>query len=251
MYKHLLVATDGSKLSMKAVAHAIGLAQALGAKVTAFYAAPDYPLPMYADGVVYEPVSKKEYTTLMAKEAQKVLDAVASKAGAAGVECATVHAIAAAPWEANIYSWIVAANESTIKSEPDLIVRILRGMAKASDFTATEPKAAAQVWREAYPDSINAQLDRRKGFENDVRSIKAQLYDMGLELDSVPKPPARVWGGQSEANWSFLQDYLQRTGQITKTDKPATFFTDELTARANTYDKRAIGAQAKAYKTEF
>ena len=52
MYKNLLVATDGSKLSDKAVAHAIGLAQAVGASLTAFYAAPDYPMPAYADGVV-------------------------------------------------------------------------------------------------------------------------------------------------------------------------------------------------------
>ena len=100
MYKNLLVATDGSKLSTKAVVHAIGLAKPLGAKITAFYAAPDYPLPMYADGVVYEPVSKKEYAAMMAKEATKVLDAVAAKAKAAGVDCTTVHMIAPAPWEA-------------------------------------------------------------------------------------------------------------------------------------------------------
>jgi nucleotide-binding universal stress UspA family protein len=100
MYKHILVSTDGSKLSNKAVEHATGLAKDLGAKLTAFYASPDYPLPMYADGVVYEPVSKKEYTELAAKEAAKVLDAVVKKATSAGVECGTVHAIAAAPWEA-------------------------------------------------------------------------------------------------------------------------------------------------------
>ena len=47
----LLVATDGSKLSDKAVAHAIALAQAIKATLTAFYAAPDYPMPAYADGV--------------------------------------------------------------------------------------------------------------------------------------------------------------------------------------------------------
>ena len=51
MYKQILVATDGSKLSAKAIAQAIDLAQALGAKLTAFYASPDYPLPAYADGV--------------------------------------------------------------------------------------------------------------------------------------------------------------------------------------------------------
>jgi nucleotide-binding universal stress UspA family protein len=100
MYKSLLVATDGSKLSEKAVAHAIGLAQAVGASLTAFYAAPDYPMPAYADGVVYEPVSRKEYAKLAAEDAQKILDATATKAEAAGVTCKTAYAIASAPWEA-------------------------------------------------------------------------------------------------------------------------------------------------------
>ena len=100
MYKNLLVATDGSKLSDKAVTHAIGLAQAVGAKLTAFYAAPDYPLPAYADGVVYEPVSRKEYAKLAATDAEKILAGATAKASAAGVTAATAYTIAAAPWEA-------------------------------------------------------------------------------------------------------------------------------------------------------
>ncbi len=100
MYKNLLVATDGSKLSEKALAHAIGLAQAVGAKLTAFYAAPDYPMPAYADGVVYEPVTRREYAKLAAEDAQKILDAAASKATAAGIDCKTAYSIAPAPWEA-------------------------------------------------------------------------------------------------------------------------------------------------------
>jgi nucleotide-binding universal stress UspA family protein len=100
MYKNLLVATDGSKLSSKAVAHAIGLAKAVAAKLTAFYAAPDYPMPAYADGVVYEPVSRKEYAKLAAEDAEKILKAVAAKAAAEGVVCTTTYSIAASPWEA-------------------------------------------------------------------------------------------------------------------------------------------------------
>ena len=100
MYTHLMVPTDGSKLSDKAVANAIGLAQALKAKLTAFYSSADYPMPVYAEGVVFEPVSKREYTRKAKEEAQKILDRVAAKAAAAGVDCATAHAIAASPWEA-------------------------------------------------------------------------------------------------------------------------------------------------------
>lgn len=100
MYSHLLVPTDGSKLSDKAVAHAISLAQALHARVSFFYAAPDYPMPAFADGVVFEPVSKKEYAQLARKEGDQILDRATTKAAAAGVECARVQTIAASPWEA-------------------------------------------------------------------------------------------------------------------------------------------------------
>ena len=100
MYKNLLIANDGSKLSEKALAHGISLAQTVGSAVTVFYAAPDYPMPAYADGVVYEPVTRKEYAKLAAADAQKILGTAATKAEAAGVECNTAYAIAAAPWEA-------------------------------------------------------------------------------------------------------------------------------------------------------
>src|SRR3981081_2836556 len=100
MYRNILVATDGSRLSAKAITHAIALARALRAKLTAFYASPDYPLPAYADGVAYEPVSRKEYAALCKKEADKILDAVALKAEAAGLDFTPVQAISSSPWEA-------------------------------------------------------------------------------------------------------------------------------------------------------
>ncbi len=100
MYRNILVATDGSRLSAKAVAHAIALARALRAKLTAFYASPDYPLPAYADGVMYDPVSPTEYAALCKKEADRILGAVGAKAKAAGVRFIAAQAIAAAPWEA-------------------------------------------------------------------------------------------------------------------------------------------------------
>ena len=85
MYKNILVATDGSRLSAKAVAHALALAKSVGAKLTGFYASAEYPMPAYADGVVYEPVSRKEYAAMCKKEAEKILDVIATRARAAGV----------------------------------------------------------------------------------------------------------------------------------------------------------------------
>jgi nucleotide-binding universal stress UspA family protein len=100
MYAQLLVPIDGSKLSEKAVAHAVALAQRIGAKITLFYASPDYPMPAYADGIVYEPITKREYAKMAQEEAVKVLDDAMKKATSAGVECTQMHVIAPAPWEA-------------------------------------------------------------------------------------------------------------------------------------------------------
>ena len=100
MYQHLLVATDGSKLSDKAVAHAIALAQAVGAGLTAFYASPGYPTPVYGEGSYVVPMPRKEYTALCAKQAENILKPVSIKADAAGIDFKSVHAIAETPWEA-------------------------------------------------------------------------------------------------------------------------------------------------------
>lgn len=100
MYTHILVCTDGSELSGKAVRHAIGLARALGAKLTAFYASPEYPTPIVSEGIVLEPISLAEYEARAKEQAKAILEPVVAQARAAGVDCDTAHSIASSPWEA-------------------------------------------------------------------------------------------------------------------------------------------------------
>jgi nucleotide-binding universal stress UspA family protein len=102
MYKHLLVPTDGSKLSDKAVAQGITLAKALGASVTFLHTTPGMPTPIYAEGVSVGMVSRKEYNQRTKAEAMKVLDKVAAKAKAAGVDSKVAHVTSDAPWESII-----------------------------------------------------------------------------------------------------------------------------------------------------
>ena len=91
MYKHILVPTDGSALSDKAVAAAIALAQLLGARVTAFHAMEPFPLQgayaAEASGVAE--LQPEIFAERSEEYAKRVLDAVASAAAAAKVQCAT------------------------------------------------------------------------------------------------------------------------------------------------------------------
>ena len=98
MYKHILVPTDGSELSDKAVAAAINLAQLLGARITAFHALEPYPLQgAYAADVEFQPEIFAERSEEYAK---RVLEAVANAATAANVKCSTGYAPCRSPSQA-------------------------------------------------------------------------------------------------------------------------------------------------------
>ncbi len=55
MFRHILVPTDGSDLSRKAIDGAIDLAQAVGARVTAYACLPQYPYSPFSDVVIEPP----------------------------------------------------------------------------------------------------------------------------------------------------------------------------------------------------
>jgi nucleotide-binding universal stress UspA family protein len=100
MYRHILVPTDGSRLSLKAATHAIALAKAMRARLTGFHCSPEYPLPIYADGVIFEPQAPEEYQAQCRKEAERILRALAVKARAARVPFNSAHAFSSSPWTA-------------------------------------------------------------------------------------------------------------------------------------------------------
>jgi nucleotide-binding universal stress UspA family protein len=103
MFKHILVATDGSRLSDKAVDAAISLAGDLGAKLTVFHATEDYPVapfPEYA--IVYGALTPEDWNAGQEKRARRILDKAAAKATKAGVVCKTAFNLALHPYEAII-----------------------------------------------------------------------------------------------------------------------------------------------------
>jgi nucleotide-binding universal stress UspA family protein len=100
MYKHILVATDGTKLSAKAIRTAAALAGALGARITGTYVIAPYSPPAYGEGVVYSPaLSPKRYKELTEREARKALAAVASAARGAGASYGEAMITSRTPWE--------------------------------------------------------------------------------------------------------------------------------------------------------
>ena len=104
MYQHILVPTDGSPLSDKAVDAALKLAKLAGARITVFHAVEPYPLQgAYAAEASGVPELQPEAFAERSEEfAKRVLDAVSRSAAAAKVDCTTAYATSRSVYQAII-----------------------------------------------------------------------------------------------------------------------------------------------------
>ncbi len=120
MYKNILVPTDGSKLSAKAIKTAISIATPLGARITGFYAMPEYPAQVYAEGASFTGVvTPGQFLAEQKAVADRILGELTRAAKKAGItaDCVTVQK--RSPYEAII----ATAN----KKKCDLIVMASHG----------------------------------------------------------------------------------------------------------------------------
>jgi nucleotide-binding universal stress UspA family protein len=89
MYRHILIATDGSQLAEKAVHAGLSLAKDFGAKATAVTVSEPWATARTYQGAMVVPFDA--YETASAEAATKSLASVCDLAKRFEVECATVH----------------------------------------------------------------------------------------------------------------------------------------------------------------
>ena len=102
MFKHILVPTDGSQLSQDTVSRAIVFAKEVGARVTAFFAKPEYPVTYFGEGALIDPTTPDKFAEMADQQAQEILDFVAAACREAGVDCQTLSVTSDIPYEAII-----------------------------------------------------------------------------------------------------------------------------------------------------
>ncbi len=89
MYKHLLIATDGSDLAKKAVEQGLALAKALNAKATAVTVTESWVAVVSGEMAFGFPI--EEYDKSCAANAAQILSAVTELARMTGIACETLH----------------------------------------------------------------------------------------------------------------------------------------------------------------
>lgn len=89
MYKHLLIATDGSELAAKAVEQGLALGKTLAAKMTIVTVTE--PWTMVAPGEIGMTIPVDDYEAGVAEHAMKILDAAKLQAKTSGAACDVLH----------------------------------------------------------------------------------------------------------------------------------------------------------------
>jgi nucleotide-binding universal stress UspA family protein len=90
MYQRILVATDGSTLSKKAVANAISLAELCGAELVALKVVPRYPMSYFEGGMALQAADVARVESQWSEHGQAIVDAVKKSATAKGVSVKAV-----------------------------------------------------------------------------------------------------------------------------------------------------------------
>lgn len=90
MYQRILIATDGSILSRRAVASGIELAALAGAEIVVLKVVPRYPVSYFEGGMAVSVQEVAKVEKQWAEAAQVVVDSVKTKAGASGVKTKAV-----------------------------------------------------------------------------------------------------------------------------------------------------------------
>ncbi|MDH4134759.1 MAG: universal stress protein [Gammaproteobacteria bacterium] len=90
MYKSILVATDGSTLSKKAVGSAVSLAKLSGAQLVVLKVVPRYPQSYFEGGLALPASDITKIEKQWTEHGQAVVDAVARSSAAKGLTVKTV-----------------------------------------------------------------------------------------------------------------------------------------------------------------
>ena len=92
MYKHILIATDGSELATKALEHGLALAKHDNAHVTVVTVTePWAPLDMAHEARQHRPDPIGQFEEMATTAANRILDGAAQRGNAHGVTCDVVH----------------------------------------------------------------------------------------------------------------------------------------------------------------
>lgn len=159
-----------------------------------------------------------------------------------------LHKIIPADWP-NYPDYSLSTMQKTAESDPDMVVAIAKGVAKATVYALANPECAVKLHWEHYPETKPKGADEATLMAWDLNNINAQLQSLadGFKLNG-----GTAWGATDPAGVARLQGFLKTAGLVPSEIAPEEMIVKipDFLKRVNDFDADAIRADAKACKVQ-
>lgn len=144
----------------------------------------------------------------------------------------------------NYPDYSLSVMEQTVASDPDMVVGIARGVAKATVFALENPECAVKLHWESYPETKPTGADEATLLQWDLNNINAQLASLA---DGFALNGGELWGATDPAGYDRLQNFLVDTGIIESTLDPENYLVaiPDFYEQVNDFDIDAVKQAAQ------
>jgi NitT/TauT family transport system substrate-binding protein len=141
------------------------------------------------------------------------------------------------PWIEEILGNVIVAREETIEKNPDLVVKVARGIAESSVFGLANPDGALRNHWKMYPETKPQEV-------NDETFRQARrIFDSRFDLTKLE--PGVKWGENMPAQWRRMADISIEEGAIPKNFDVSACYTNQFISQINEFDQKKIEADAR------
>ncbi|GAA5233561.1 ABC transporter substrate-binding protein [Verticiella sediminum] len=142
------------------------------------------------------------------------------------------------PWLSKMPGNVIITHEDMVKNHPDVVVKFLRGLAKATVFSLANPEATVRNHWEMYPAT--------KPQEMTPQTFADSLHIYESRASRMVKAPGRKWGENVDAEWGNI--LLYSVESLGDADTMRASYTNQFIDEVNDFDEEAVIAEAKASK---
>ena len=135
------------------------------------------------------------------------------------------------PWISDLFGNVMITHEDTIKNHPDWVVKVARGIAKASVFGLANPEAAIRTHWKLYPETAPAE-------QTDKAMADAEhIFNSRFELLEPAK--GEKWGENIDSQWKRAADLAIQENLIPADFDVSNSYTNEFIDEINEFDEEA------------
>lgn len=138
------------------------------------------------------------------------------------------------------YTFGMTAREDTFKNDPDLLIRLMRGITKGIVYAKANPEAAVKAHWKTYPLAKPQGISDEKALANDLLIVKSALRNhawVEQKKFGYEKPEAVL----------AIRDTLKQFGELDVALPPERYFDPSLVDKFNAFDHAEVAARKASF----